>query len=78
MCRFLKTAFLGWPAEIVGHIFGEAILEFWKDACEKLDLVVASVVARPLYVCTSKLDSFAQTHQPGHHRDNSGPPPGHL
>ena len=55
LSRFTRPQLLFWPASEVGTLFGEDLNRSFADAAESVQLVLAGIVARPLYKCTELL-----------------------
>ena len=55
LSRFTRPQLLFWPASWVVTLFGEDLHRSFEHAAERVQLVLAGIVARPLYKCTELL-----------------------
>ena len=55
LSRFTRPQLLFWSASEVATLFGEDLNRSFADAAESVELVLAGIVARPLYKCTELL-----------------------
>ena len=52
LCRYTQPTFLRWETDRALLLFGDEVMEIWHRAADNLEIKVAGVLARPLYVCT--------------------------
>ena len=57
LSRFTRPLLLCWPADQVMSLFGVAVHTQLSQAADKVGLVLAGVIARPLYKCTEVKDA---------------------
>ena len=55
--RFTRPQLLFWPARGLATLFGDDVNCSFANAAERVQLVLADIVARPLYKCTELLST---------------------
>ena len=56
LSRYTRPCFLTWDYEVGLQVFGKCVVDSICDAVQCWDLGVAGFIARPLYVCTTKVE----------------------